>query len=72
MEALLPTCPMYVEEGGRLNLAKDGEEEMRCKLWRIRLGPLSLGARSKGRGPPLLVLFGVIAPGESVISSQST
>ena len=32
IDALLPAWPMYAEEDGRPNLAKDGEEEMRCKL----------------------------------------
>lgn len=61
---------LYVAEGPRPILAKEGEDDILCKVWRRRLLPLSFGGCSNGRGSDSACeLIGPMAPGSSVILS---
>lgn len=49
-------------------LAKDGDDDMRCRLCRSLLLPLSFGRDSEGIAP-LAGLVGGLSPGDSIIRS---
>ena len=60
---------LYDDDGTRPSFARDGEDDILCKLCSIRLRPLSFGGCSKGKGSAY-VIVGVITPGDSVMLSE--